>query len=164
MTVLRRAGASDGPVVAGLWTEAARWLASRGIDQWQYPPHADRIAASIAAGDCWLAVVDEHPVGTITVDDRADPEFWTAADEPDTALYAHRMAVARPAAGTGLGALLLDHAGLLAAETGKRWLRLDCWRDNPGLAGYYEWEGFTHVRTVVLEHRRSGVLFQRPAG
>lgn len=181
VTIIRQAVADEAPVVAGLWTEAAAWLAGRGIDQWQYPPHLDRITASIAAGECWVAVDgvnrdlpfgkpdrpvmwSDRPIGTITVDGRADPEFWTEADAPDMALYAHRMAVDRSAAGTGLGARLLDHAGRLAAETGRRWLRLDCWRDNPGLAGYYRSQGFVQVRTVVLEHRRSGVLFQRPAG
>lgn len=158
---IRPAVAAEVQIVASLWTEAAAWLASRGIDQWQYPPHLDRIERSVAAGECWLAIHRE-PVGTITVDGRADPEFWTPADEPETALYAHRMAVARWAAGQGLGAVLLDHAAHLAAAAGKRWLRLDAWRDNPGLAGYYRAQGFTEVRTVVLGHRRSGVLFQRP--
>lgn len=174
MTIIRQARADEAPAVAGLWTEAAAWLASRGIDQWQYAPHLDRIERSIAAGECWLTVDDlgfgdpARPVmgvvGTITVDGRADPEFWQPEDEPDTALYAHRMVVARAAGGAGLGRLLLHHAGILAAEQGKTWLRLDCWRDNPALAGYYRAQGFSEVRTVVLEHRRSGVLFQRPAG
>lgn len=159
---LRRATAADVQTVAGLWTEAAAWLASRGIDQWQYPPHLDRIERSIAAGECWIAWWWNGPIGTITVDGRADPEFWTPADEPETALYAHRMAVARSAAGVGLGADLLDHAAGLARDAGKRWLRLDAWRDNPGLADYYRAQGFQHVRTVELDHRRSGVLFQRP--
>jgi GNAT superfamily N-acetyltransferase len=161
VTTIRRAADAELSIVADLWAEAARWLASRGIDQWQYEPHVDRIERSIAAGECWLAI-DERPVGTITVDGRADPEFWTPADEPDTALYAHRMAVARSAAGAGLGAVMLDHAAGLARAAGKRWLRLDAWRDNPGLADYYRAQGFEHVRTVVLAHRRSGVLFQRP--
>lgn len=153
---------SDLGAVADFWDEAAAWLASRGVDQWQYPPRLDRIVLSIAAGECWLAYDGRRPVGTITVDGRADPDFWTAADDPASALYAHRMVVARSAAGTGLGAAMLDHAGQLAAGAGRRWLRLDAWRDNPGLAGYYRAQGFAEVRTVVVPGRRSGVLFQRP--
>lgn len=159
---IRPAEPHDARTVAELWTEAAAWLADRGIDQWQYPPHVDRIARSIAAGECWLAELDGRPVATITVDQRADPDFWTAADNPGSALYAHRMVVGRTAAGAGLGAELLDHAGQLAAAAGRRWLRLDAWRGNPGLAGYYRAQGFVEVRTVVVPGRRSGVLFQRP--
>jgi GNAT superfamily N-acetyltransferase len=161
---IRPARTSELAIVAGLWTEAAAWLASRGIDQWQYPPHLDRIEASITAGECWVGIGNRsgHPVATITLDERADPDFWTAADEPADALYAHRMALARAAAGQGLGAEMLDWAAARAAAAGKRWLRLDAWRDNPGLRRYYERHGFTHIRTVVIGHRRSGVLMQRP--
>jgi GNAT superfamily N-acetyltransferase len=152
---------ADLGTVTGLWAEAATWLASRGIDQWQYPPHVDRIERSIAAGECWLAV-DGDPVGTITVDGHADPDFWTADDQPDAALYAHRMVVTREAAGAGLGAFMLDHATRLAAAAGKRWLRLDAWRGNTGLRDYYLSQGFELVRVVEAPGRRSGVLFQRP--
>jgi len=42
--------------------------------------------------------------------------------------------------------------------------QLDAWRDNEGLHAYYRDRGFTHLRTVEAEGRRSGALFQRPAG
>jgi GNAT superfamily N-acetyltransferase len=173
---MRQARPGEEQAVVDLWTEAATWLASRGIDQWQYPPHLDRIERSIAAGECWLAVnehddaADVHDdaanqhgrsVGTITVDRHADPDFWTPADQPDAALYAHRMVVRRDYAGAGLGHLMLDHAGGLARDAGKRWLRLDAWRDNPGLHDYYLRLGFRLVRVVEVEGRRSGALFQR---
>jgi GNAT superfamily N-acetyltransferase len=110
-----------------------------------------------------LAVDDEdRPIGTITVDDHADPEFWTEADEPDKALYVHRMATSRAAAGQDIGAVMLDWATKRAAQQGKAWLRLDAWKTNPGLHRYYERQGFTLVRLVDLEHRKSGALFQRP--
>jgi hypothetical protein len=63
--------------VAELWDEASRWLGSRGIDQWQYPPRRETIAHNIAAGDqCWLVEEDGRVIGTITVDECADEEFW----------------------------------------------------------------------------------------
>lgn len=151
-------------VVESLLREASTWLASRGIDQWQYPPHRDRIAAALERGDCFLAFVDGQPIGTIQVDTFADPEFWEPGDRPDAALYVHRMAVSRSSAGMGVGGALLDWAAERAAVAGKVWLRLDAWKDNPGLHRYYEGEGFTLLRIVDLPHRRSGALFQRPTG
>jgi hypothetical protein len=44
------------------------------------------------------------------------------------------------------------------------WLRVDAWKTNPDLGRYYESQSFAHVRTVDLPHRRSGALYQRPAG
>ncbi|WP_369377567.1 GNAT family N-acetyltransferase [Streptomyces sp. cg36] len=148
--------------VEALLRGASAWLASRGIDQWQYPPHSDRIKAALEQGVCFLAFKDGEPVATLQIDNFADPEFWTPADGPTSALYVHRMAVSRGAAGVGIGRELLDWAAARAAAQGKRWLRLDAWKDNPGLQRYYEDMGFKLVRIIDLPHRRSGALFQRP--
>ncbi|MEW2523163.1 GNAT family N-acetyltransferase [Actinacidiphila alni] len=149
--------------VEHLLREASAWLASRGIDQWQFPPHRDRITAALERGEVFLALVDDQPIATLQVDAHADPEFWTAEDEPAGALYVHRMAVSRHCAGAGIGSMLLDWAAERAAAAGKAWLRLDAWKDNPGLHRYYEAEGFVLVRVIDLPHRGSGALFQRPA-
>ncbi|WP_405934629.1 GNAT family N-acetyltransferase [Streptomyces longwoodensis] len=150
--------------VEALLREASAWLASRGIDQWQYPPHRDRITAALERGVCFLALRGDEPVATIQLDDFADPEFWTPDDEPDAALYVHRMAVKRESAGTGVGGMLLDWASGRAAAQGKQWLRLDAWKDNQGLHRFYKSAGFTLLRVVDLPHRRSGALFQRATG
>jgi GNAT superfamily N-acetyltransferase len=102
--------------------------------------------------------------GTITVDDCADEEFWRPEDDPDDALYLHRMVTTREVAGREIGSALLDWASCRAAALRKRWVRLDAWRSNPGLQRYYADRGFEHVRTVQLPHRHSGALFQRRAG
>lgn len=152
--------------MVSLWEEARAWFAEQGIDQWQYPPRRHAIGANIAARDeCWIIEdPQERTIGTITVDKRADPEFWESSDSPDDALYVHRMIVRRHAAGGEIGSALLDWASKRAAAAGKSWLRLDAWRSNPRLRRYYADRGFTLVRTVELSHRQSGALFQRPAG
>jgi GNAT superfamily N-acetyltransferase len=149
--------------VAELWEEASRWLGSRGIDQWQYPPHRETIARNIAAGECWLVEEEGRVIGTITVDACADEEFWHPEDDPDDALYLHRMVTTREVAGREIGSALLDWASRRAASLGKRWVRLDAWRSNADLHRYYVQQGFHHVRTVDLPHRQSGALFQREA-
>jgi len=161
--LIRRARPDEAGAVADMWAEAGRWLASIGSDQWQYPARAERIAASIAAGECWLVDLDGVPVATITLDSCADPDFWTPEDEPGSALYVHRMVVRRTAAGGQLGSALLDWASARAEAAGRSWLRLDAWRTNQRLRAYYEGEGFALVRVVDVPHRRSGALYQRPA-
>ncbi|MFB7617154.1 GNAT family N-acetyltransferase [Kitasatospora sp. NPDC056181] len=147
--------------VEALLTGASEWLASRGIDQWQFPPRRDRLVSAMDRGECFLACLDGVPVATFTVDDQADPEFWEASDAPEDALYVHRMAVAREVAGRGLGGNLLDWASDRAAAKGKPFLRLDAWKTNPGLQSYYLGQGFRLVRVVDLPHRPSGALFER---
>ncbi|MEU7377187.1 GNAT family N-acetyltransferase [Streptomyces albidoflavus] len=161
---IRPAMQDDLETVVRLWEHAAAWLREEGVDQWQYPPRVERIEANIAAGECWIIDVDNAPVATITVDQHADPDFWTEQEAQEAALYVHRMVVRRDVAGLDLGSAMLDWASRIAADQGKQWLRLDAWRDNEGLQSYYRTRGFDHVRTVEAEGRRSGALFQRPAG
>lgn len=158
---IRPAGGDELEVVEALLNGASAWLASRGIDQWQYPPHRDRIMRAIDRGECFLAFRDGLAIATIQVDDYADPEFWQEGDRPDAAMYVHRMAVSRAAAGHDVGSELLAWAAQHASEAGKTLLRLDAWKDNPGLHSYYVSQGFELVRIVDLPHRRSGALFQR---
>jgi ribosomal protein S18 acetylase RimI-like enzyme len=190
---LRNATPGDLPGVLALLAETAGWLNDRGIRQWPvggFP--AARIEPLIAEGTLYVlddqeelddhGAFDDHgdldahgdldgqggarlhtPAATLALDGHADPEFWRRSDHPETGLYVHKLAVKRAFSGQGLGETLLDWAALRVAATGRRWLRLDCAKDNPGLQGYYRKLGFRHIRTVDLPHRASGALFQRPA-
>lgn len=162
---IRRATPNDLPAVLALLAEAARWLHAIGVRQWPaegFP--AGRIQPLIDAGVVYLfhtAWDPGAPAATMALDRQADPEFWRPADRPDDALYVHKLAVSRAHAGEGLGGALLDWAALRAAAQGRRWLRLDCAKDNARLQAYYRAAGFRHVRTVDLPHRASGALFER---
>ncbi|MGY0466906.1 GNAT family N-acetyltransferase (plasmid) [Kitasatospora sp. cg17-2] len=161
---IRLAVENDLETVVNLWGHAASWLRELGTEQWQYPPRAERIAENIAAGECWIVEDEGAPVATVTVDEHADPDFWSPEETAQSALYVHRMVVRRDVSGLELGSALLDWASTRAAEQGKQWLRLDAWRDNSDLHAYYSNRAFTHVRTVDMAGRGSGALFQRPAG
>jgi GNAT superfamily N-acetyltransferase len=159
--LIRPASMDDLDTIISLWTHAASWLESRGIDQWQYPPKSERIAENISAGECWMVEEDGVAIATITVDDHADSDFWTPEEISEPALYVHRMVVRRDASNQGLGSAMLDWAGRRALKQGKNWLRLDAWKTNEGLHMYYQSQGFAHLRTIDLPTRGSGALFQR---
>jgi GNAT superfamily N-acetyltransferase len=162
---------ADKPIIQALQAEAAEWLAGKGTDQWQPAAMADRrksrpndrdLLSAIKRGEVFLVKDDDDVIGTITLDDYADPEFWLPSDEPRTALYVHRMIISRKASGRDLGSAMLDWAAQQVALAGRTWLRLDAWRTNTALHDYYRRHGFTDVRTVSLPWRGSGALFQRP--
>ena len=137
-----RADASDLDTVLSILEEAARWLASRGIDQWgPGSSPRDRVLARIKRGEVYLAVQHGKPVGNIVLQ-WSDEETW--GDVPDDAGYVHGLAIRRGAAGRGLGLKLLRWAERRAAAAGKRYLRLDCAAGNRALNGYYERAGFSH--------------------
>ena len=157
------------PVVLGILTEATTWLTTCGTDQWQVPLESrrSRVEQDAAAHTLFLVADRGIDVATVTVDEFADADFWQPADDPASALYVHRMAVRRSAAGRGIGSAMLDWAGRRACLRGRTRLRLDAWRTNHGLHVYYTNLGFEHVRDVeppADRPRGSGMLFQRDAG
>jgi GNAT superfamily N-acetyltransferase len=162
---LRIAGTGDLADVMVLLNAAAAWLAERDIHQWPaggFPD--DRIVPHLAAGTVYLVKTSTgEPVATVTLDTNADPDFWTAADDPANALYVHKLATSRTSSVRGVGSRLLSWACAQAHDAGRRWLRLDCAKKNTALQAYYSAHGFQHVRTVDLPHRASGALFQKQA-
>lgn len=153
---------ADLPEIKRLWISAGRRLAAKGIDQWQYPLNENSMMNAIRRGDCWLAIAEDGAVaGTVIIDDFADPEFWTDEDDPDSAVYVHRMIVDSRFSGQQIGRSMLALANRKAMARGREFVRLDAWRTNSELHEYYLGQGFALVRVVELPHRRSGALFQR---
>lgn len=149
--------------VATMWTRSAQRLRNHGLDQWQYPVKWENIRRTVADGTCWLVTTaDSKATGTITVESTADP-YWLLSDNPDDALYVHRMVVDDGARGSELGTALLDWAARGARKAGKSWLRLDVWKSNSALHQYYLDRGFSLVRIDRNPSDPSGACFQRPA-
>lgn len=127
------------PDVLSVLDEAAAWLRERGVEQWPSRFEPSWVEGAVRRGGTWLAVAGATVAGTVTLD-RADP-VWNEVPAAD-ALYVHRMAVRRPAA--GLGAVILGWAAGVARGQGRTALRLDCVASNGRLRGYYEAAGFVH--------------------
>lgn len=164
--------------VTRVLNSAARWLTEQGIDQWPASFDEDggwrlnKLRAEAARGHVFLLTWGQGstriPLATATVTDWADPDFAQAwPDGADNALYLLRLAVT-PAARTlarkyhcpGLGEMMITIAKDNVRYSGRRYLRLDCSRDNTRLHDYYERLGFVRVGTVEVGERRSGALYQ----
>lgn len=158
--IMREASPADLPAVMALLDEAHDWLHTQGIhDQWDKRFNPEDMLDRIIDGEVYLTRRGAIPVGTLTLDYRPDPEFWGSPS--DKAGYVHRLAVARSAAGSGVGSFMLNQAAERLLEAGRDQLRLDCAKNNSRLHRYYTQLGFHHVRTVDLPHRASGALFER---
>jgi GNAT superfamily N-acetyltransferase len=130
---ITRATPEDLDTLVAFRDQAAAWLASKGIDQWQEPwPSEDLMVEgmlrNIEAGETFIVWDDDDtPAATITINRWAKPELWTEQERAEPALYAHKVTVDRAFGGQGLGAELLDWAGTKAADEGADWLRVDVW-------------------------------------
>jgi ribosomal protein S18 acetylase RimI-like enzyme len=164
---LRRATERDHGVIVGLIDAAAYWLRTKNTDQWAQPwPSAEdrhhRIRRDLIAGKSWIVWEDGIPAATITADPDENPA-WPARMRHDPAVYVCRLVVSRAYAGQGLGAALLDWAGLRARERhGARWVRVDVWTTNKALHAYYRRQGFEFWGfSEALRHYPSAALFQK---
>ncbi|WP_244985825.1 MULTISPECIES: GNAT family N-acetyltransferase [Cellulosimicrobium] len=139
--------ADDIAAAQGLIDAARKWLDARSIDQWQDDIPDAVIRADVDRGDLYV-VRDGSKLAAMIVLCESDRETWGDDDEP--AVYVHRLAVAQHRRGAGLGRRLLQWARDQAVKRGRPLVRLDCAAHNPGLRGFYEREGFVHVRDVVV--------------
>lgn len=148
--------------VADMWSRSADRLHRLGYDQWSYPVKWENIRKSVGERNLWLVTTPQRDVvvGTLTVEEAAEP-YWIASDNPEHALYAHRLVVDDGYRGSELGSALLDWAARRARQAGKPWLRLDAWKSNTGLHQYYLDRGFTFVRIDDDPNELSGACFQR---
>jgi GNAT superfamily N-acetyltransferase len=166
--LLGRADERDFEVITGLIDEAAGWLRTRNTDQWARPWPSEegrhrRILQDLQAGRSWIAWDESgSPAATITADPQDSP-IWPRETWRDPAVYVGRLIVSRSHAGRGLGAALLDWAGLSARRHfAARWVRVDVWTTNTALHAYYRHQGFEFCGfSEAIDHYPSAALFQK---
>ena len=170
---LRLATPGDLNEVRWLVHQAADWLTrSKGTDQWATPwptreARDQRLLTGIRHRRTWIVWDDGVPAATVTIAARPQPVIWSQPDPEcdlsESAVYAHRLITARDYAGRGLGAELIDWAGLRGQHLyGAKWIRIDVWTSNAALHDYYRGRGFKRCGSCADPHYPSGALFQKP--
>ncbi len=143
---IERATPEEVSLLLEIHEDAARWLWSRGIHQWEPGRYPREIMAEWAErGEAYIARRGGQPVGMVILQE-SDEFMWPGA--PPDALYVHGLRVLRAFAGQGIGRTILHWAEREAAARGKAYLRLDVMTDNLKIRAYYESAGFSHVRDV----------------
>jgi len=145
---IRSAGPRDLDDVAAVLEDAGRFVHSLGIQAWPAGTFTDddgwgrqQLNEALRVSGLFVTEVHGEPAATVSLFEE-DDRFWPRASRD--ALYIHKLAVARRFAGLGLGRVMVEWSGDRARATGKRFLRLDCPRDDDALRRYYERAGFDH--------------------
>jgi GNAT superfamily N-acetyltransferase len=159
-------------IVLGLIEEARGWLELRETDQWAEPwPDEEardaRVLRGLQGGKTWIVWDGDIPAATVTITPRKNAAVWPASactcDLSERAVFLHRLIIARKYAGSGLGAELIDWAGLRGQRLyGAKWIRIDVWRTNTRLHDYYMSKGFKRCGTCPDPEYPSGALFEKP--
>lgn len=166
MLTLRCATENDHDPIVELIDQAAGWLRTKNTDQWAQPwpseeDRSHRIVRDLRAGKTWVATDGRALVATITADSQDSPG-WPQQSRGEPAAYVHRLVVSRAYAGLGVGAALLDWAGLWARERyAAQWIRVDVWTTNRELHAYYQRHGFEFHGLSEVPDYPSAALFQK---
>lgn len=158
--------------VLGLIDEARGWLEWKDTDQWQKPwpdvrARDARVLRGLEGGKTWIVWHGNIPAATVTITPRKNAAVWSApactCNLAERAVFVHRLITARKYGGSGLGAELIDWAGLRGQRLyGAKWIRIDVWSTNKGLHDYYLKRGFEPCGFCADPSYPSGALFQRP--
>ena len=109
--------------ILGLIKEAAAWLRYKDTDQWANPwpdekARDARVRRGLEAGRTRIVWDGDRAAATVTTAPEAHPAIWSepecSCDLSARAIYIHRLITARDYSGVGLGAQLIDWAGLRA--------------------------------------------------
>jgi ribosomal protein S18 acetylase RimI-like enzyme len=156
---------ADVDSIVAIITEARDWLHARGIRQWAEPLPPGWVAGCVERGEFQIARQQGQIVGMFRLIWIDKGRLWGDSAE---AGYLGKLAVARSAAGRGLGLELLAAAERMVTGAGRKLLRLDCWAGNAVLISYYERAGFRRCGTgrcmdfeMALMEKESGSC---PAG
>ncbi|WP_213656726.1 GNAT family N-acetyltransferase [Paenibacillus vini] len=126
----------DAELVRSLLIEAANWMVSVGIRQWNPEQFTEQeIATYFAKREIYLVVGPDGPVGMFTLQ-QSDPDYWGSLNEEGYS-YLHRLTVTPSYRGHALGRDFIYWAARRSRELGRKGLRFDCWSENRKLNPYY---------------------------
>jgi len=139
MNILRSVFSSV-PEFHNCWTAAVAYQRSEGLQLWPAYPEK-RVNEEIQRGLHFSAFTPDGVLTGFFSLTLGDAEIWEDKEKGD-AIYIHRMCVNPNCKGNRLAAWVLAWAQGYAAGSGRKYVRMDTWGDNPRLISYYVACGF----------------------
>lgn len=149
---IRPADAQDARQILDVSDRATMWLVKSGLgQQWgEHPPSSEeayvgRVNMWAREGEAMVAVDSAGTIQGFIVAGTYPPPYLdreVATRAVEDAAYIYTMVSRMAGQSHGVGRALLVWASDWSKRLGVKYLRLDCWADNPGLRVYYQRAGF----------------------
>lgn len=134
-------------------SSAAKNLAKKNINQWQYwkNPPAEKVKWVNYGFDkkefYFIKNNDKKTIGMFRLSDK-DLIYW--GDMNDNSVYVHSLIIKKAFSGNNLGEKVLKKIEINAVNNNFQFLRLDCDSSNKRLCKYYENMNFNNVGVSSL--------------
>ena len=141
--LFRKANENEVESVFGMVLGRMAWMDDYGIKQWNVTGYVDRFPLEYyrqkqREGRLYVLVTPADCIVCVGV--LVEEDFrW--GDDKAPALYLHNFA--SDSSEKGCGSIFLQEAENMAKAMGKKYMRLDCARDNSFLNGYYSSRGYS---------------------
>ena len=149
---MAQAKVGDTENVLSLLVEMAEWFKDNGSTQWNgllQGIDSHRTEEAIQRGDVFVCKMEAEIAGMVMLLQKPsvwDQNLWGLQEEqPNTAIYLHRLAIRRKYAKHQLGAEILNWCKQSIHFEEKDKIRLDCLANNEFLNAYYRRKGYTYV-------------------
>ncbi|MGO4548319.1 GNAT family N-acetyltransferase [Paenibacillus sp. 2TAB23] len=149
-----RARPEDTEAVLQLLVQTAEWLRSKGSRQWSgllQGEDSHQTPEAIKRGEVYLFMQGSMLAGIVMLMQKEsawDRELW-GAEGHESAIYLHRLAINREAAGKNVGEAIVRWAASGIVFEGKDRIRLDCIANNAKLNAFYLNCGYAYKGTAV---------------
>lgn len=156
------------PAIMDIVSDAQKYLASLGIDQWQdgYPDIA-QIEKDIDDSDSYLVIDDGHNVMATTVFttkteityDKIKGEWLT----PKEAVYGviHRMAVSSEYRKLGLAQFIFDECHRMLEEMNVKSMRIDTHKENIGMQSLLKKYNYNYCGVIYVDRGGERLAFEK---
>ncbi|GGH22330.1 N-acetyltransferase [Paenibacillus segetis] len=133
----------DRETIRQMLIEAAVWMGSVGVPQWNPEQFTvEEVDSYYASRELYLLVKEKEPIGFFTLQEK-DPDYWGSLHVEGYS-YLHRLTVKSSFQGQGLGSVMIHWAAKRTKALGRLGLRLDCWTKNEKVNLLYQKLGFQH--------------------
>ena len=145
--IIQKSTGEDLDIIFGLYREAVSYQEKNGYSRW---PEFERalIEGEVRDGRHYK-ILDGDAVACVFSVVYNDPIIWKEKDEQPS-VYLHRIATNPDYKGRGMMNLIKDWAHENARQLGRKYIRMDTWRDNEQLKNYYINCGFKYLTQIDI--------------
>jgi len=162
---IKRASASDVPIVWEIIRESSKWLSDQGLNHWAKYYTEEMVAKMVHKKEVYMGIANGKTVGTVTLDTQPpkyyiEPGYSVRFTNPtDPAIYMTALAVLPEEQKQGFAGQLIQIVEDKAREKNIKWLRLDCRTEVPGLVSLYERKGFERLGDEPTDEGEDGTYW-----